>query len=373
MLPPVRLREKKRVPKLGDIGNVWNTIRELNVGEIREEAESPVTVALLGDEECRPAVAHALRGPASGGASTRTMPLIEFSLPYRGERAHELREATLVVFVVDGRRPASSDLQRSVDQLALVPAPVVVVCLDAERLPVAEGGKQFDVGGLPVIFTPGTPDDLANHLLPELVTHVPVERRVAVARRLPGLREAVARQIMGDASFSNATYVLSSGIPEMIPLLNLPLNAADLLVLTKNQALMVYRIGLAYGAPGDFQSQMREILPVIGGGFVWRQVARQLIGLIPVFGLLPKVAVAYAGTYATGQAAALWYSRGEVLSKGALQKLYRQALAVGRERAAEIVARRKATNGKAGTPAKRRRGLRRFLPGPKEPPVPEEK
>ncbi len=360
------------MPKLGDISNVWNTVRELNVGEIREEAEAPVTVALLGDEDARPTIARALRGrpgrfPAAGSAA-----LVEYELPYRGERPRDLRDATLIIFVIDGARTPSPDLQRAADQLALVPAPAVVVCLDAERLPQTSSGQDLDFGALPVIFSPRTPTDLERRLMPELVAHIATEERVAVARRLPGLREAVTRELIGDGSFSNATYALTSGIPEMIPLLNLPLNAADMLVLTKNQALMVYRIGLAHGAPGDFQAQMREILPVIGGGFVWRQAARQLVGLIPVFGLLPKVAVAYAGTYVTGQAAAIWYSKGEVLSKSALNTLYRQALELGRQRTAELMARREQANGADGTPASEKRGLGRFLPWRKKPSAPEE-
>jgi hypothetical protein len=82
---------------------------------------------------------------------------------------------------------------------------------------------------------------------------------------------------------------------------------------------------------------MREVLPVIGGGFFWRQIARQLVGLIPGFGILPKVAVAYAGTYTTGQAATRWYRNGDVLSQDALKRLYRQASMLGRRRAADLV------------------------------------
>ncbi|MBV9789764.1 MAG: hypothetical protein JOZ51_16375, partial [Chloroflexi bacterium] len=100
-------------------------------------------------------------------------------------------------------------------------------------------------------------------------------------------------------------------------------------------------LALAFGAPADFQSQMREIMPVIGSGFLWRQVARQLIGLIPGFGILPKVAVAYAGTYATGQAATVWYRSGEAVSGDAMRQLYRQAMDIGRQRARELINRRK--------------------------------
>lgn len=361
------------MPKLGDIGNVWNTIRELNVSEIRQEAEAPLLIAVVGEPTMRGTLTRALRGrpgrfPAAGGDA-----LIEADLPLSRDRQPELRSAALIVIAIQGNLPANPDLQRTVDQLALVAAPTVVVCLGSDRLPRTAAGRSLDLGSLPVVYVPQpSADNLPQTLMPRIVEHLPEHQRVAAARRLPGLRDAVARELIGSTSFSNATYALTSGIPEIIPLLNLPLNAADLLVLTKNQALLVYRIGLAFGAGGDFQTQMREILPVVGGSFLWRQVARQLVGLIPGFGLLPKVAVAYAGTYATGQAAALWYGAGEVLSKGALGRLYKQALAIGRQRAKELLSLRR-RNGKAnGQPESSTDHDLRSLPGPEAPASPTE-
>ena len=102
-----------------------------------------------------------------------------------------------------------------------------------------------------------------------------------------------------------------------------------MLVLTKNQALMVYRLGLAYGAPPEFRDRMAELGSVVGGGFAWRQLARSLVGLIPVWGVVPKVAVAYAGTYATGMAAWRWFADNELVSGARLQQ--HQAIARGRE------------------------------------------
>src|SRR5919199_1729517 len=336
--------EKEDVPNLAGIGSVWNTIRELNVSEIREEAEARVTIALVGDTADRAPIVRALRGQPGRFPAAGEDALLEYDVPLRIEQSNDLRTASLIVLAIAGNLPATPELQRSADQLALAGAPVVVVCLGSSRLPA-------------------------------LFEQIRAEERVAAARRLAGLRDAVTRALIGEASFSNATYALTSGISEIIPVLNLPLNAADLLVLTKNQALMVYRIGLAFGAPGDFQDQMREILPVIGGGFMWRQIARQLVGLIPGFGIVPKVAVAYAGTYAAGQAAARWYARSEVLSKSALSKLYKQALAIGRERATDLIPRRRHDEEANETKPEpeRPRGLRRFLPRPKDPPVPPEK
>jgi uncharacterized protein (DUF697 family) len=289
----------------------------------------------------------------------------------------------MLVLVIDGHAPVSSGADKTLDKLSMLAAPTLVICVGATQLPPTPDGG-LDMGATPVVFVD---DDVTSPsyeaLMQEIVDRLPEDQRVAAARRLPGLRAAVARTLISDTSFSNATYALTSALPELIPLLNIPLNAADLLVLTKNQALMVYRLGLAFGASGDFQAQMREIMPVIGGGFLWRQMARQLVGLVPGLGLVPKVAVAYAGTYTTGHAALAWYSRGEMLSKGALGKLYRQALETGRKRAAELRARRQAPQVEPATPdepftGETRRlavghGWRRFLPYRRKRPAPPEK
>ena len=112
-------------------------------------------------------------------------------------------------------------------------------------------------------------------------------------------------------------------MPSLVPILGIPISAADTVVLTKNQALMVYRLALAFGAPPEFQSRMMEITPVIGAAVVWRQVAGGLVGLVPGYGILPKTAVAYAGTYITGRAAELWYATG-LVSKADLRTVPRR-------------------------------------------------
>ena len=82
------------------------------------------------------------------------------------------------------------------------------------------------------------------------------------------------------------------------------------------------------------------------------------MGLVPGFGILPKVAVAYAGTFATGTAATRWYRSGEVLSPDALKRVYQQALTLGRRRATELV-QKDGQNGDGKRTSVLRRVLRR--------------
>jgi hypothetical protein len=64
---------------------------------------------------------------------------------------------------------------------------------------------------------------------------------------------------------------------------------------------------------------------------LFRQAARQLVGLLPVIGLVPKVAVAYGGTWAIGRAVVLWATGGGAVTRARLRELSREGLARGRE------------------------------------------
>ena len=94
-------------------------------------------------------------------------------------------------------------------------------------------------------------------------------------------------------------------------MLTAPLNLGDMVVLTKNQLMMCYRLALAAGRDDEPRAMMTEIIGVLGSGVLFRQAARQLVGLIPIAGLLPKVAISYAGTYAIGKAMVAWTTEGK--------------------------------------------------------------
>ena len=123
--------------------------------------------------------------------------------------------------------------------------------------------------------------------------------------------------------------------------------------------MMCYRIALASGRDEEPRKMMTEIIGVIGGGVLFRQIARQLVGLIPVAGLLPKVAVAYAGTYAIGRAMAAWTTEGRQVTVDTVARYSREGLERGRALAEHMV---EDDAARAGRPARRFERFRRFLP-----------
>jgi uncharacterized protein (DUF697 family) len=185
------------------------------------------------------------------------------------------------------------------------------------------------------------------------------DRRLALARQLPPLRQHVFQALIQETAQANASFALTTGLAQTVPVLTAPLNLGDIVVLTKNQLLLGYRIVLAAGRTGDPRSLIGEIIAVLGSGLLFRQAARQLVGLIPVVGLVPKVAIAYSGTWAVGKALVLWVTEGRAVTAESVQSLSAEGLARGREFAERIVQDARRRGGSVGSRWQRWRG---YLP-----------
>ena len=72
---------------------------------------------------------------------------------------------------------------------------------------------------------------------------------------------------------------------------------------------------------------------------MFRQLARQLVGLIPVVGILPKVAVAYGGTWAIGAPWCCGPPKAAPPRSGTLRTFGRDELERGREVAHDLTTR----------------------------------
>jgi uncharacterized protein (DUF697 family) len=178
-----------------------------------------------------------------------------------------------------------------------------------------------------------------------LIASARVEARLALARGFPWARSAVFLAIVDETARANASYALTTGLAETMVVLSAPIAIGDMLVLTKNQLLMAYRIALGSGRDGEPKALLGEILGVLGGGLLFRQAARSLVGLIPVVGLIPKVAVAYGGTYAIGRAMMAWTTEGRAVTADAVRKYSSEGLERGRRIARSLTAQSKRTEG----------------------------
>jgi uncharacterized protein (DUF697 family) len=320
-----------------DLGNIWTTFKELDIRPIRDEAERSIVLAFVGAEGCGKSTLIAALRHVKRAREKVISPTIEADL----DAAARVGEADLVVLMLDATRDDFAAEARLFAGWKTAARNVVVFYnkMDAVQDANVISTTMTPWAGARVAFGSALdPDSLVNDFVPRVIGALN-DRHLALARRYPLFRLAVARELINDTSFASASYALGTGFAEIVPVLDVPFNVADMVILTKNQALMVYKLGLALGLSTRWQDHVTELGGVVGAGFLWRQIARQLVGLIPVWGIVPKVAVAYAGTYAVGEAILYWYQTGHKMSGRGMRELYADALARGKQVAQDLIAR----------------------------------
>ena len=337
------------------LGSLWTILRQINIGAIHAEAERAIDIVVAGPPGSPVEDLAEILRSAEVVAEERATSVIRIAGPPLDDPT--VAGATLLI-AVDLDPQALASVQDHIPVLLVntgVPQPSSAV-LSLRRPEPVEGSK-----GHPAIQQTSQQNIQQASLLAIEREHVekvlsPImvrqlgESDLAAARRLPILREAYGDWLLNETSRANALYAFSTGIAETVPVLNIPLNMADIVVLTKNQLIMVYKLALAAGRPASPVAVIGELVGVIGAGFLWRQIAREMVGLIPVVGIVPKVAVAYAGTYAVGQAAQAYLVEGQVPGSEQVKRLYIQAMDRGRELAQSLVRRNARPEGRGPQP-----------------------
>jgi uncharacterized protein (DUF697 family) len=277
----------------------WDVIKEMSAQPVRQEASRLFVLALAGNPEhveaAREAALALQEKPQLAGDAAPF--LFTASPPYSDEAEKKLRHADLLVSLPGG--PGLTDFR---------PADTIQV----DRV-----------------------EDLQRMVLdrrPDL--------RVALGRRLPGFRAFAAEQVIRDVSRVNAEFAAISGVSATIPVLA-PLfpavAGADILVLTKNQILLVFRLAAIHGEDLRLKARAREVMAVIGSAFGWRTVARQLIGLVPGgLGLPIRAAIAYSATYAVGRAAEMVFEQGRRPTRREMLRIYEEARQLAADAAARL-------------------------------------
>ena len=300
------------VLKLPDL---WRTLKEADLAAIRRDAERRFEVLVVSADESEAATLAELMTGAG-----RAHPWLTVTTP--GEARGRVAAAGLdAAILVSGAEDMAPPLAAAGESLRKAGVPLVTVVHGTASATgaIARTGEtaRAAVPALDAAAVPAIAEAVAAAFDPAL--------RLALARQLPPLRPAIFAALIDEAAKANATYALTTGLAEAVPILDVPLNLADMVVLTKNQLVMSYKIALGSGKKGQPRELIGEVMGVIGGGFLFRQAARQLVGLIPVAGIVPKVAMAYAGTWAVGRAVAAWASEGRRLTPAAVRGFYREA------------------------------------------------
>jgi uncharacterized protein (DUF697 family) len=346
------------------IGAILGVLREVDARPIRAAAETPFVLAFLSQDV--PLAQHMV-DLLYQGLRQHDVPPVRVCGAFPLGIPNQLHRMNIAVIVTreEYNNSAELTLLRSLEAAGVG----VLVCLIVDPDQPAALRQQWLPARLVVLNSTGGNRRLIDdaHATRQLVSAIRSLKAVddlSLARHLPAFRESVSRSMIDDTALANAVYSFGSGILEIAPIADIPLNVADIVVLTKNQALMAYKMALAIGLNADFGQIMPQLAAVVGSGFLLRQTARGLIGLIPGFGLIPKVAIAFAGTYATGEVIFRWCAYGERIRGVALKSLYDGAVARGRSIARTLLSRQEgakaAANGKPEAKPHQAELLRRF-------------
>jgi uncharacterized protein (DUF697 family) len=318
-----------------DVSSIWKNVREVDLRPIRDSALQSLRIAVVGRVGSgRHTLANQMRvDPAHPNFQAPT-PIKILNLEDIGSVAG----ASLIILVLDASQGNFEEEEQVAQRLGRTGNNVLVFVNKVDLL--AEGHMIQEWIDWPVErIAYGSaiyPTSLQKQFVPVIMEMLP-ESHLALARQFPFFRQQIATHLINDTSFSNAAYALSTGLAEVFPALGIPLNIADMVVLTKAQAFLVYRLGLLLGLSTEWKEYVGEFGSVLGGGFVWRQLARSMIGFIPVWGIVPKVGVAYAGTYVVGHTVLRWYLTGKHLTPRQMRELYRQAFDRGKRFARDLI------------------------------------
>ena len=279
-------------------------VRELDLGEIEQQLTAPLRILVTGSDLAQAGrLAEALFGPS--GVPSWAVAVASLC---EGELGDD--QADLVLLAVQPTENPLAQLERYRRRPRRASAPVLAVLRGSS--PTAGAAEDEDALCFRVVAIPDDAAALTRHVPPAALDLAP-EHALALGRRFPAFRPVVAERLIRETSRVNAQFAFLSNLPANLPLVGgLAGDVADLAVLTKNQALLVFKLAGVHGRDvQDRVSLAMEIAPVIGGAFVWRTLARSLLGLLPTaVGGLPKAAVAYGGTYAVGEMARYYYSTG---------------------------------------------------------------
>ena len=316
-----------------DLSNAWQTVTEMDIRPLREQAERGVRIVLVGRPGSgRQALAGQMRRDPSRPEKEILSPLLILDL----EAAAEIPEVDLIILLIHAAgRDDQLERIRVRAWLDVGRRVFVLINRPGDFTPPENGGLAVEPwlnwGKRHVLVGPADdPAFLTREFVPAVMRLLP-DLHVALGRFFPLFRVPIARNMINDTCFTNAAYSLSTGLVEIVPILNIPLNVTDVVILSKNQIFLVYKIGLALGMPTDLQSYVATFGGVLGAGFFWRQTARMLVGLIPGWGVIPKVAISYAGTAVVGNAVLQWYLTGRHISKEQVRQLYSQAFVRGKQ------------------------------------------
>jgi len=301
------------------------------------EARRPFRFLLCGD----PALVSDLRAMLLRGHEDAYIPfdaaaVLETIDPLRRPAIVDA-DARCVIFL---GRPGDAAGAR-LDLLVQLKLPIFALTVDPQAPPNAPAAPPQAEHIVEYIVPTLDPEALRSRFFPHLIERCKgIE--IAVGRRLPALRATICIKLTRSASLSALNIAAASAVVDNVPLLGIVLgavaSAGDMVAITGIQIVLMMQIGAVYGKDPDVQ-RIWELLPIVGGGFGWRMLAREISGFIPVAGIAIKGVIAYAGTIVVGEGTMFFYEQGRFMTKADATLLYNEAKKTAIEIVRDVLAR----------------------------------
>lgn len=323
------------MPKLPDLVSGFKMLKEMDLNAVRAQAETPLHIMVIGEAGSGKTalIEQLLMGPRS-----EEPPGLHSITMHRPEPDLQIHDDVLALLLLDARKK-NHQKERAVFERLVAGKIATIVCYNKADLAreeiVALSGSIWP--GVEIAVINATDSDTLLRELAPAILHIYKGMEIRVARHVPLMRVPVGHKLIDDTSFTNAAYSLSTGFTGKAPIPNLPLNSADIVILTKNQALMAYAIILAMGMKTEWRDTMPKLAAAVDPIFIWQQLGRYLTGIIPSIGIVPRVVIAYAGTYVIGETIYRWCSQSEKLNPDELKAFYVEALERGSDAAKVLI------------------------------------
>jgi hypothetical protein len=161
------------------------------------------------------------------------------------------------------------------------------------------------------------------------------ELGLALSRSFPPFRRPVIDRVIHSIARENTVFTLMTSLPALAPTLSLPIQVPDIsdtAFVTVNQIRMAFLLAAASDRPVGYREQRAEVAALIAGAFGWRGLARWL-GERYSWGdrVMPRAALAYAGTYVVGRSLERLYRTGYGMTREERRLAYGDALARGQQ------------------------------------------
>jgi hypothetical protein len=181
---------------------------------------------------------------------------------------------------------------------------------------------------------------------PMLTVHEVLHHRrdlaIPLAVHIQPFRQEVSQRVIKKVAKENALFALATALPDIVPFLSLPWAigefASDTALLTANQFRMAFLLAAANDREIGYREQKAEVVSIMLGALGWRSLARELVGKIPMGGgLIPKAAIAYAGTRVVGLSLERLYRLGHAYTREERRLAYEEALERGKTLGASLI------------------------------------